>query len=174
MPEIFRTRDLVVFAKGAAYAVATADVMVQSGWPGGQGLSWTDSAVDEFMVTLTDGGRGAGFALWGSNEDSDQLTAITGHQVAYGFVVIGSGSWLISTSTFEVYTWASRQVGPLVPITYTPGVDKLYWSLRGYFTNEDEWTLSGDPRAPNDAPVGFVAQVPSALTENYLTVQTTL
>ena len=173
MPEIFRTRDTVVFAKGAAYAVAASDAMVQGGWPGGQGLGWRDSALDEFRVSYADGGRGAGFALWGSDEDSDKLTSITGYQVAYGFVVMCSGSWLISTTSFERYTWASRQVGPLVEITYT-ATEKLYWSLRGLFTSEDEWTLSGDPRAPNVDFTGYVVQPPGALTEDYMTIQTTL
>ena len=84
-----------------------------------------------------------------------------------------ASSWLISTTSFEQYTWASRQVGPLVEITYA-AQDKLYWSLRGLFTSEDEWTLSGDPRAPNTDFTGYVVQPPSALTEGYITIQTTL
>jgi len=173
MPEIFRTRDVVVFGLGIAYPVAINGPLTQNGWAGGQGLSWVDSSLDEFRVGFSDGGRGAGFALWGSNEDSDQLTALTGYQVAYGHLIMGSGSWLLATSTYEQYTYASRLAGPLVPITYT-AKEKLYWSLRGLFTNEDEWTLSGDPRAPNVDPVAFVVQIPSALTESYITVQTTL
>ncbi len=173
MPEIFRTRDVVVFGLGIAFPVAINPALTQGGWPGGQGLSWVDSTLDEFRVGFTDGGRGAGFALWGSDEDSDKFTGMTLNQPEYGHLIMGSGSWLMATSVFEVYTWASRNAGPLVPITYT-AKEKLFWSLRGLFTNEDEWTASGDPRAPNEDPVAFVVQVPSTVTENYITVQTTL
>lgn len=174
MPEIFRTRDTAVFVKGAAYMVKADNALITSGWPGAQGLMWADPVAGaEFTVTFADGGRGAGFALWGSNEDSDQYTSMTGFQTSVGYLVMGSGSWIISTLSFEVYTYASRVAPPLVPITYQAG-QKLYWSLRGLWTNEDEWTASGDPRAPNVDPVGYVTQVPSSATNFYLTLQTTL
>jgi len=171
MPEIFRTRDTVVFTKGAAYSVMADPTLISSGWPGGQGLAWTQG--DDFTVTFADGGRSAGFALWGSNEESDQYTSLVGVQAAHGFLVMGSGSWIFSTTSYEVYTYASRITPPLVPIVYTPK-QTLFWSLRGLWTSEDEWSLSGDPRAPNEDPVGFVVQSPSSLTNNYLTIQTTL
>lgn len=173
MPEIFRTRDVVVITKGCAYTVRASNALISSGWPGGQGLAWVDGPGTEFQVTFADGGRSAGFALWGSNEDSDRFTSMTEQQPAYGYLVLGSGSWIISTLSFEVYTYNSRVVPPLVPITYLPG-QKLFWSLRGLWTIEDEWSLSGDPRAPNDDPVGFVAQPPSSYNDQYLTIQTTL
>lgn len=173
MPEILRTRDVVLFTKGVTITVAASIAMTTQGWQGGRGVAWANAANDEFMVTFADGGRGAGYILWGNDEDSDKFTAITRQQVAYGYVTIVSGSSIMSTSTFEQYTYTSRIAGPLVEIAYTPKV-KLYWSLRGYFTTEDEWTLSGDPRAPNTDMVGFVVQKPSALTSNYLTLQTTL
>lgn len=172
MLEIFRTRDNVVFVKGAAYTVKASSALLSAGWPGGQGLMWANGGA-EFTTTFADGGRGAGFALWGSDEESDQFTSMTASEVAVGHLVIGSGSWIISTLSFEIYTYASRVTPPLVPITYLPG-QKLFWSLRGLWTNEDEWTLSGDPRAPNVDPVGFVAQPPSNITDDYLTIQTTL
>jgi len=173
MPEILRTRDVVLFTKGATMTVAASSAMISQGWAGGQGVAWADSPSDEFMVTFADGGRGAGYVLWGHDEVSDRYTAITGQQVAYGYVTIVAGSSIMSTVTYERYTYASRLAGPLVEIDYTPPV-KLYWSLRGYFTTEDEWTLSGDPRAPNVDPVGFVTQKPTALTNYFLTLQTTL
>lgn len=174
MPEIFRTRDVVVFVKGAAYTIKADDSLISSGWPGGQGLMWaTNPNGSEFMVTFADGGRGAGFAVWGSDENSDQFTSMVEDQPAVGYLVMGSGSWIISTTSFEVYTYASRIAGPLVPITYQAGL-KLYWSLRGLWTIEDEWTASGDPRAPNVDPVGYVVQSPSTITDNYITIQTTL
>lgn len=172
MPEIFRTRDVIVFKQGVTYTVAADAAMLGTGWAGGQGLMWKDSTKDEFLTTFSDGERGAGFALWGSDEDSDKLTAITGQQASYGYVVLCSGSWVISTRTFEQYTLASRLTPPLVAITYNPG-DQLYWSLRGRFTKEDEWTIDGDPRAPNTYAVGYVAQIPTQAS-GFLSVQTTL
>lgn len=173
MPEIFRTRDVVVFTAGVRTTLATTAALAQAGWPGGVGVMWADAPTDEFMVELTDGERGAGFALWGSDEESDVLTGMSTNQSLYRFCVVGSGSWLMSVRVFEQSTYASRLAGPLVPIVYTPG-ELLYWSLRGWWTNEDEWALSADPRAPNPYPVANVVQAPSAQTENYLTVQTIL
>lgn len=171
MPEIFRTRDVVVFAQGVTFTVAADSIMRQAGWPGGQGLAWKDSPKDEFLATFSDGVRGSGFALWGSDEDSDQWTAMTGQQVSHGFVVFGSGSWILSTRTYEKFTYDSRVSGPLVPLVYEPG-DKLTWSLRGLWTKEDEWTEVGDPRAPNTNYVGQVVQ--PILPSGYITIQTTL
>lgn len=172
MPEIFRTRDVIVFKQGLTYTVAADSAMLAAGWAGGQGLMWKESTKDEFLTTSTDGVRGAGFALWGSDEDSDKLTAITGQQASYGYVVLCCGSWIISTRTFEQYTLASRLSPPLVALTYNPS-DQLYWSLDGRFTKEDEWAISGDPRAPNPYPVGYVAQTP-AQANGFLSIQTTL
>jgi len=171
MPEIFRTRDVVVIFKGRTTPMAITPAMVTAGWPGGQGVMWFDSPNDQLQVDFSDGERGAGFCLWGSSEDSDVLTAITEHQLAYsGNAVIGSGGWIIMTRIFETLTLASART---VPILYTPG-DKLLWSLRGLITNEDEWTVSADPRAPNDYFIGFVSQPPSAITEGYMTAHLTL
>jgi len=167
MLELPRTRDLIVLKKGASFPVALHPSVIASGWAGGQGLMWDDSPKDEFRVNASDGERGGGFALKGSNEDSDVLTGMSENQTVYGFVVLCSGSWLISTRIFERLTLAS---GRTVPITYTPG-DKLLWSLTGKLTNEDEWTVSVDPRAPNENYVGHLVQAP---VEGFITVQTTL
>src|ERR1700676_2314782 len=148
MPEIFHTRDVVTFVKSANVPVMVSDRMAAGGWPGGQGVKWVDSPTyDTFLVDYSDGQYG-GFLLWGSNESSDQFIAYTKNQSTYQFGVMCIGPWLVSTSTYEKYTYASRTGGgPLVQNVYTPG-NKLRFSLRGYFTPEDEWTLSGDPRAP--------------------------
>jgi hypothetical protein len=88
--------------------------------------------------------------------------------------VLGAGGWLISTLAYEKYTYLSRMgPGPLVPIEYHAS-DRLVFSLRGYWTTEDEWTLSGDPRAPNNYYIGFVAQAPSAATSGYMTIQVSI
>lgn len=169
MSEIHRTRDVIVFKKGDCYAVAISPVLAQSGWVGGQGAVWFDAGRDEMTVTGSDG-AGQGFLLWGSDEDGDRFTAMTGNQPAYRFAVLGFGGWMISTRSFERYTWASRQAGPLVPLIYA-AQDEIVFSLRGLFTNEDEWTLDGDPRAPNDNILGVVVQAPSAVTNEYITLQ---
>lgn len=172
MTEILRTRDCVVFYRSDSYAVAVSTQMTAGGWTGGQGVQWVDSPLDEFKVSYTDGCFG-GFVLWGSDESSDQYVSFVGNQIEYGFAVLCTGSWLMSTTSYERHTYASRQSGPLVPLAYTEG-DLLYFSLRGYWTNEDEWTLSGDPRAPNIHTCGVVMQQPSAINSFYLGVQTAI
>lgn len=169
MPEIDRTRQVVTFKKGDCYAVSIAPSLARDGWLGGQGVQWFDAGRDDLVVEASDGAA-QGFLLWGSDEPSDKFTAMTRNQPAYEFGVLGFGGWLLSTTTFERYTWASRQVGPLVEITYQPQ-DELVFSLRGRWTKEDEWSLSGDPRAPNENVMGVVVQPPSILTNNYLTIQ---
>jgi len=173
MPEIIRTRDCTVHFKGDAFPVALAPEMLQRGWPGSQGVKWAPSTNDEFCVTYSDG-RYGGFLLWGSDESSDQFTALTGQQVACGHAVFCMGGWLISTSTYEKYTYASRMGGgPLVPIVYTAS-RRLVFSLRGFWTIEDEWTLSGDPRAPNTYYLAYVVQSPRASNNFNLVLQTAI
>jgi hypothetical protein len=171
MPEIFRTRDCVVFFKDDSTTVAVDDTLVQQGWPGGQGVQWVDPASDEFLVTFSQGIFG-GFLMWGSDEAGDDHTAITRNQPHYRFATMLWGAALFATSTYERYTWASRQVGPLVALSYAPD-QRLYLSLRGLWTSEDELTASGSPLAP--APLaGIVAQIPKALNDYYLGVQTVM
>lgn len=171
MTEIFRTRDVVVFSKGLTYPVLIDDTMAAGGWTGGQGVVWLDSPTsDTFLVTYSTGEYG-GFLLWGSNEPSDQYISYTLNQPTYKFAVLCVGAgWIISTLSFEQYTYQSRQVGPLVPNVYVPG-QTLYFSLRGLFTNQDEWTISGDPRAPNTWEIATVVSAPSSITNNYLTLR---
>jgi len=171
-PEQFRTRDCVILYKGDAYPVTVDEAMAVGGWLGGQGVQWVASTKDEFLVTYSDG-LYAGFMLWGSDESSDKFTAMTRNQPIYQFATAGAGGWLIMTTTFEKYTYASRQAGPLVPITYNAS-DRLVFSLRGYWTKEDEWTESGDPRAPNNYYIGFVVQAPTNVTEDYMTIQVSI
>jgi len=145
--------------------------MLAAGWSGGQGVMWCPGTNDERTVTFSDG-RYGGVLLWGSDEEADQRTAITDSQTTYRFATMLSGGNLISTTTYERYTYASRLVPPLVPIIYSPN-DILYLSLRGWWTNEDEATLSGAPYAP-DFFTGFVVQVPKASNNFFLSVQTGL
>lgn len=173
MPEVFRTRDCTVLVKGDAYPVALAPGMLATGWMGGQAARWVDAPTDELMVDISDGTYG-GFLLWGSDESSDQWTAMTGQEIKYGYGVLCSGGWVISISTYEKYTWASRQgPGPLVPLNYRVG-ERLVFSLRGYWTNEDEWTASGDPRAPNTYYIANVIQTPQSYNNYRIQVQTSI
>lgn len=173
MPEIFRTRDVVIFAKGDTFTLDVDNPSALSGWKGGQGFQYTPAVGDNILVTLSDGYY-AGFALWGSDESSDEFTALTRNQPTYKFAVLGAGGWIIATTSFEQYTYLSRTGGgPLVPIVYNAS-DRLVFSLRGFWTKEDEWTLSGDLRAPNNYFIGFVVQAPTPARNNYMTIQVSI
>ena len=171
MPEIFHTRDCVVYFKDDVYTVVVDDAMVQAGWPGGQGVQFVGSVNDEFLVTFSRGHFG-GFLMWGSDEDGDRFTAMTRNQPHYRFATMLSGAALISTSSYERYTWASRQVGPLVPLAYQTN-EKLYLSLRGLWTNEDELSLSGAADAPASL-AGIAAQAPKQENNFFLGIQTVM
>lgn len=170
--DLIRSRGCVVFVKGETFEVAVDPAMVASGWPGGQGVQWVNATSDAFTVTYSNGLFG-GYLIWGSDESADQYTAMTGQQLTYGYGVMVAGRGLISTSSYERYTYASRMAGPpLVPLVYGAS-DLLFFSLRGLWTNEDELSLSGSPLAPA-LPAGVVAQVPKAVNEFFLGLQTTL
>lgn len=170
MPEIFRTRDVIVFYKDLTVTVDVTDLDARDGWVGGQGFNWTAATDDRLLVTKADG-LAAGFALWGSDETSDAFTAMTQNQPAYRYVVLAMGGWIISTANYEKYTYASRTGGgPLVPISYAAS-DRLVFSLRGLFTKEDEWALSADPRGSNGNIYGVVTQRPIAERNWHLGVQ---
>lgn len=171
LTEIIRARDVIIFFKGDSYTVTVSQDMVAQGWPGGQGVMWVPGVNDERTVTFSDG-RYGGFLVWGSDEEADKRTAMSENQTLYRFATFFAGGSLLSTTTYERYTWLSRQAGPLVPLVYQPN-DILYFSLRGYWTNEDEATLSGAAYAPNFF-TGFVAQVPKASNNFYLGIQTGL
>lgn len=172
MPEIIRARDCIVFFKGDSYPVAVSDVMVQTGWPGGQGVMWAPGGTDLQKVTYSNGLYG-GLLIWGSDEAGDDYASMTRSQPTYRYATLLAGGSLISTSTYERYTYASRVAGPpFVPITYAMN-DPLYFSLRGYWTTEDEATLTGKPYAPCFF-TGFVAQLPKSSNRFFLGIQTSL
>jgi hypothetical protein len=170
--EIARTRDVIVLVTDLSFPVMVDSTMAQAGWPGGQAVTWAPSIYDNFVATFSDGTYG-GFMLWGSNESADQFSAYTGNQPTYQFGVMCVGTWVVATIAYERYTLQSRLVPPLVPNVYTVG-QRLRFSLRGLWTPQDEWTISGDPRAPNEFLVGSVIQAPDASNNNYLMVQTAL
>lgn len=170
--ELPRTRDVIVLSKDLSLPVMIDDTMAQNGWPGGQGVTWAPSNSDNFLATYSDGTYG-GFLLWGSDEASDQYVSFTKNQPTYRFGVACFGTWVISTVSYEKYTLQSRLVPPFVPNVYIVG-QRLRFSLRGLFTPQDEWTISGDPRAPNEFLVGSIIQAPSSLNNFQLMVQTAL
>ncbi len=170
--DLIRSRDCVIFGKGPAHNVAVDDNLIAGGWPGGQGAQWVASEADEPTVTYSSGLFG-GFLIWGSDESADQYTAMTGNQLVYGHAVMMTGRAVISTSSYERYTYESRiGGGPLVPLIYT-AQQTLYFSLRGLWTYEDELVLSGSPLQPARL-TGVVCQVPKIINEFFLGLQTRL
>ena len=172
--QLIRSSECIVYFMGDNYTVTVSQAMVDGGWPGGQGVTWVAAppGVDDRVVSYARGLYG-GILIFGSNEANTAYTSGTGSQQCYRYATIACGGSLISTSTYERYTYASRVAGgPLVPISYGIG-NWLYFSLRGYFTNEDELTLSGDPMAPCFF-VGMCAQVPKDNNNFYLGVQTSM
>ncbi len=172
MSEIFRSRDCIVFVKGDTTTVTVSSAMVSGGWAGGQGVQWSGIVGDDRVVTYSQGLFG-GFLVWGSDEAGDGHTAITKQQVVYRYATLFFGNALMSTSSYERYTYASRiGGGALVPIVYQAN-DVLRLSLRGLWTKEDELTLSGNPLGPSPL-VGYVAQIPKALNKEYLGIQVSM
>jgi hypothetical protein len=174
MTEILRNRDCIVFYKGDTTTVTVDAAMVAGGWAGGQGVQWVGAVQDDRVVTYSSGLYG-GFLIWGSNESGDLFTATTDQQSTYRYATMLFGGNLISTSTYERYTYASRLAGgPLVPLTYRVN-QPLYFSLRGLFTNEDEVSqqVPPNPSAPAFF-VGFVAQIPKPNNKYWLGVQTSM
>lgn len=171
MSEIIRSRDCVVFFYGDRQTVTVDQTMVTLGWPGGQGVQWVNASTDDRVVTFSKGLYG-GFLIWGSDESGDKFTAMTRQQPYWRYATMFSGGCLLSTTSFEKYTYASRLAGPLVPIVYKPN-DPLFFSLRGLWTNQDELTLSADPLAPAFF-TGFVAQVPKVVNNFFMGIQTSL
>jgi len=174
--DVPRIRDVIVFVKDLTIPVMLDSTIVQAGWVGGTGVRWVPSPDDNFLATFSDGTYG-GFLLQGSNESSDQFLAYTENQPRYRFGVVCTGTWIISTLAYEKYTLQSRLVPPLVPNVYIVG-QRLTFSLRGLWTSQrapfDEWTISGDPRAPNNFLVGSIVQAPGPENNYYLTVQTAI
>lgn len=171
MPEIIRSRDCVVFFYGDRQTVTVDQNMITLGWPGAQGVQWVNVTTDDRVVTFSNGLYG-GFLVWGSDETGDRFTSMTRQQPYWRYATMFSGGCLIATTTFEKYTYASRLGGPLVPLVYSPN-DPLFFSLRGLWTKEDELTLSGNPLAPAFF-TGFVAQIPKAANNFYMSIQTSL
>jgi hypothetical protein len=170
MAEIFRTRDVIVFFKGATFTVEVTQDAAVSGWHGGQCFQWAPPVGDQLIAKISDGLYG-GFALYGSDESSDEFTSMTRNQPTYKYVTLGAGGWIIATSSYERYTYQSRiGGGPLVPIVYNSS-DRLVISLSGRLTKQDEWTISGDPRAPNNYYLAFVVQKPIPARNDFITVQ---
>ena len=98
---------------------------------------------------------------------------MTRNGIVYQTTVMIAGGSLISTSSYERYTWASRTMGgPFVPLVYAPN-DVLFMSLRGLWTNEDELFLSGSLLAPAFF-AGFVSQIPKVQNNFYLGIQTSM
>jgi hypothetical protein len=162
-----------VLVKGDTLPVFLDPSLRLSGWSGGQGLQWAVPLAEGELTVKSSTGFASGFMLWGSSETGDQHTTLTQSQIYYRVGTMCLGGWFIDTTTFERYTYASRQAGPLVPIVYQPEMP-LRFSLAGKWTPEDEWTLSGDPRGSNSNVYGYVTRAPSSWSDGYLGIQTFL
>ena len=171
--DLIRGRDCVVFSKGDGYAMSVSSAMLAGGWVGGQGAQW-DAYTDPDSPILTySSGLFGGFMLWGSDEVGDQYTSMTQQPLYYGFGVLMAGRAIMSTVAYEHYTYASRLAGgPYVSLVYTPNAP-LFMSLRGYWTIEDELSLSGNPSAPA-LSCGVVVQLPKLVNQFRLGIQTKL
>jgi len=166
--DIIRGRDCVIFGKGDTHIVEIDAVMLAGGWDGGQGVQWIDSSSEVPVVSYSNGLYG-GFMIFGSSESADQYVSSTLNQVVYQTGVMMAGNAIISTFTYEKYTYLSRiGPGPLVPLVYSPG-NPLYFSKRGLWTKEAEGTLLG----PNFF-TGFVVQSPMPINQFFLGIQTSL
>lgn len=168
MPELFRSRDAVVWCKDDTATVIVDSTMVAQGWPGGQGVAWAGNIGDELVVTFSEGSFG-GFLVWGSDELGDDFASVTRSQPTYRFATMFYGATIFGTTTYERYSLASRLIPPLVPLVYAEN-DALYLSVRGLWTNEDERSILGLPTPSPQS--GVVAQVPSLSTQHYLGIQT--
>ena len=169
MQGILRSRDVTLFTHGDRQPVIVSPAMFSVGWSGGQGVQWVDSGTSERMVTFSSGMYG-GFLWMGSDETGDQFLATSGSQSKYFYATMYSGGCIMSTSTYEKYTYASRLGGPLVPLVYNVN-DLLFFSLRGRFTKENELDLTADPRGSAFFS-GIVAQIPKASNNYFLGIQT--
>ena len=87
--DIPRTRDVIIFDKGKTFTVNLSQTMVSQGWKGGQGVQYTTPQYDEPYCTFSNG-VGCGFLLWGSNESSDQYTAMTLLMLSAFLLLIGN------------------------------------------------------------------------------------
>jgi len=166
--DLIRGRDCVIFGKGEVYAVEVDVTMLAGGWAGGTGVQWVDSTSELPVVSYSNGLYG-GFLIFGSDESADQYVSSTLNQITYSTGVFAAGNSIISTSTYEKYTYASRIGGGiLVPLVYMPG-NPLYFSKRGLWTKEQE----GTPLGPNFF-TGFVIQIPQKFNQYFLGIQTSL
>lgn len=170
--QIAQTRDCIALVVDASIPVLVDDAMAARGWAGGSGVTWVTADSDTFLVTYSDGTFG-GFLLWGSDEAEDQFSAYTANQPTYKIAQACFGTWIISTVAFERYTLQSRLTPPLVENRFVSG-ERLRFSLRGLWTPQDEWSIAGDPRGPNDNVAGSVIQAPSSQNNFHLMLQTAL
>lgn len=172
--DIVRGRDCFLFGKGDSHVVTVSPEMIASGWAGGTGVMWADSPHQEPVVSYSNGLYG-GFMLYGSGESADQFKSDTRRQLVHPqSAVMMAGNAIISTSSYERYTYASRLAGgTLDPLVYAPGAP-LYFSRRGLWTIEDEASQGTPlPFAPAFF-TGFVTGIPSPVNQYFLGVQASL
>ena len=172
--DVVRGRDCILFSKGDSFVVRVSEEMIAGGWSGGTGATWVDSPHSEPVVSYSSGLFG-GFMLYGSDESADQFKSDTRRQLVHPqSAVMVAGSAVLSTSSYEHYSYASRlSGGALVPLVYRSG-EPLFFSRRGMWTLEDEASLGAPlPFAPAQS-AGVVVNPPAVSNQRFLTIQTTL
>lgn len=172
-------RDCVLIKKGDSVTVKVEASLAALGWVGGTFFRWVDDGSGEPCLGLSYG-VAAGYAVFGSGEEGDQYTSLTGQNTRYSYVNLFYGNAIFATRNFERHTYASRNgVGPLVPLTYKFN-GLVYVSENGLLTTEDESDPAvnagglfpdGEPITAPFSPVGVCAVTPQAQAKGYLFAQ---
>jgi len=173
-------RDLVCIHRGDSMPVKLSDNLIRRGWRGGEFSRWVDGGTLDPTVDIADG-RYCGFFLYGSKERSFQYTVQEESNVTYGNTVIGSGGNFVYIIMYERYGYNARHgLGPVVPLVYKPNAN-LFISENGLVTTENESDFSifpvhtfpdGDPITTLFIQFGLCVVPPSAVTNDYLCMQT--
>lgn len=176
----YLNRQCPIFHKGDSMPIQISTALAARGWLGGEFVKWHDDGTGQPTVTIADG-RYCGFMPFGSNEPSDQYTSMTGQNPLYKYITMFFGGNFLATTTYEKYTYISRNgPGPLVPLVYT-AQQFLYVSENGKITNQDESDVAVNPGHlfPNGDPIlepflqfGICACPPIAANKFFLFAQT--
>ena len=172
--------DLIMVHRGDSMPAKIADLLINSGWLGGQFCRWVDGGDGQPTIDMADG-RYCGLFPFGSREVVDKHTAIEYTPTEYGVTTFNFGGNFVYTRIYERYGYLARHsLGPMIPLVYKAN-QSLYVSENGKITNEDESNFVIFPvhTFPNGEPIlvpfiffGIVAVVPYSTTNQYMGVQT--
>jgi hypothetical protein len=152
--EGYLTRDCSLLQKGDSIPVKLSSSLARRGWTGGTFVRWVDDGTGDPCVTLANG-LFCAFLPFGSDEVGDRYTAMTRQNPTYRYATAYFGGNFMATTSYERYTYGSRNgPGPLVPLVYAPQ-QILYVSENGLITNEDESDPAVNPGGlfPDGSPI---------------------